>query len=255
MPRAPDPRLPKTCIIGAGSSGIAAAKVFTEYGMPFDCFEKSDRVGGNWVFKNKNGDVVGLSVAAHQHLARQDGVFGFSDAARAFPTIRITRRSRTISTPMSIISAFATTSSSTPASKRAEQTADGLWKVTLESGEKRLYDALVVANGHHWDPRWPEPAFPGSFDGQADPLAPLHRSAASRSIASDKNVLVVGFGNSALDIACELGRKGVAKNVFLSQRRGYWVMPKYIGGEVLDARVPHPSQDPPWLQRGRCRRG
>ena len=25
----------------------------------------------------------------------------------------------------------------------------------------RAYDALVVANGHHWDPRWPEPAFPG----------------------------------------------------------------------------------------------
>jgi hypothetical protein len=21
---------------------------------------------------------------------------------------------------------------------------------------------LLVANGHHWDPRWPEPAFPGS---------------------------------------------------------------------------------------------
>jgi hypothetical protein len=62
-------------------------------------------------------------------------------------------------------------------------------------------------------------------------------------------VLVVGFGNSALDIACELGRKGVAKNVYLSQRRGYWVIPKYMGGKVLDAHSVHPSQDPPLWQR------
>src|SRR4028118_819057 len=47
--------LPRACIIGAGSSGIAAAKKLMDAGIPFDCFEKSDRVGGNWVFGNKNG--------------------------------------------------------------------------------------------------------------------------------------------------------------------------------------------------------
>ncbi len=47
--------LPRVCIIGAGASGIAAAKIFHERGIPFDCFEKSDQIGGNWVFKNKNG--------------------------------------------------------------------------------------------------------------------------------------------------------------------------------------------------------
>ena len=48
-------KLPSVCVIGAGSSGIAAAKALHERGIPFDCFEKSDRVGGNWVFGNKNG--------------------------------------------------------------------------------------------------------------------------------------------------------------------------------------------------------
>jgi cation diffusion facilitator CzcD-associated flavoprotein CzcO len=67
-------------------------------------------------------------------------------------------------------------------------------------------------------------------------------------ICRDRNVLVVGFGNSALDIACEL-RQGVAKKVFLSQRRGYWVVPKYTAGEVLDAQIAHPSKDPAWTQR------
>ena len=47
--------LPSACVIGAGSSGIAAAKALHERGIPFDCYEKSDRIGGNWVFGNKNG--------------------------------------------------------------------------------------------------------------------------------------------------------------------------------------------------------
>ena len=47
--------LPNVCIIGAGCSGIAAAKAFHEAGIPFDCYERSDRVGGLWVFGNKNG--------------------------------------------------------------------------------------------------------------------------------------------------------------------------------------------------------
>ena len=48
-------RLPRVCVIGAGSSGIAVAKALHDRTIPFDCYEKSDRVGGNWVFKNKNG--------------------------------------------------------------------------------------------------------------------------------------------------------------------------------------------------------
>src|ERR1700712_850277 len=47
--------LPSVCLIGAGSSGIAVAKALHERGVPFDCYEASDRVGGNWVFGNKNG--------------------------------------------------------------------------------------------------------------------------------------------------------------------------------------------------------
>ena len=38
----------KACIIGAGSSGIAAAQVLQARGIDFDCFEKGSEVGGNW---------------------------------------------------------------------------------------------------------------------------------------------------------------------------------------------------------------
>src|SRR4051812_27248183 len=47
--------MPRVCVIGAGSSGIATAKVLHRRGIPFDCYEAGDRVGGNWVFGNVNG--------------------------------------------------------------------------------------------------------------------------------------------------------------------------------------------------------
>ena len=54
---------PKVCIIGAGSSGIVAAKVLHQHGIPFDCFEKGSGIGGNWRFHNDNGQS-----AAYQSL-------------------------------------------------------------------------------------------------------------------------------------------------------------------------------------------
>ena len=42
------------CIIGAGSTGIAACKNFHQAGLDFICYEASDQIGGNWVYKNKN---------------------------------------------------------------------------------------------------------------------------------------------------------------------------------------------------------
>ena len=43
------------CIIGAGPSGIAAAKNCKESGIAFDLFEKNNKVGGNWVFDSDTG--------------------------------------------------------------------------------------------------------------------------------------------------------------------------------------------------------
>ena len=46
---------PKVCIIGAGCSGFTMAKRLKDYDIPYDCFEMSDNIGGNWYYKNPNG--------------------------------------------------------------------------------------------------------------------------------------------------------------------------------------------------------
>jgi cation diffusion facilitator CzcD-associated flavoprotein CzcO len=69
---------------------------------------------------------------------------------------------------------------------------DGGWSVKLSTGETRRFKSVLVANGHLWDPRWPE--FPGRFDGLA-----IHSHHYKTAEPFDgKRVLVVGIGNSAV---------------------------------------------------------
>ena len=128
--------------------------------MPFDCFEKSDSVGGNWVFGNRNGMSAAYRELFINVVARADAVRGLSDAASDpdFP-----HHTHIASYFEEYVDHFGLRSASrsrpawsTPAGAR---TASGRYARHRGSG---TYDALIVANGHHWDQRWPEPAFPGA---------------------------------------------------------------------------------------------
>ena len=63
---------------------------------------------------------------------------------------------------------------------------------------------MVVANGHHWDPRWPEPSYVGADTFPGEQLhAHYYRTP---DVLQGKRVLVLGIGNSASDIAVESSR-------------------------------------------------
>ena len=232
MPSRPPPKPEKTCVIGAGSSGLAVAKAFRDANVPFDCFEESDRVGGLWVFKNKNGKSAAYRSLAintsrdrmqyadfpmprdypdypdHERIAAY-----FEAYARRFDLLRTIRFETRV--------------------ERVERNADGAFRVSLDDGTSERYGAVVVANGHHWDPSWPDPPIPGEFHGIT-----LHSHAyVSPSEPHElrgQRVVVVGFGNSAVDIACELAKDGAAASVVLATRRGAWVLPKHVRGRPLD---------------------
>ncbi len=237
---------PRTCVIGAGVSGLTAGKALGDRGVDYTCFEASDDVGGNWYFRNPNGrssayrslhiDTSKNSISfqdfpmderypdfphhseIHRFLGEYADRFGLRDRIRF--GVRV---------------------------DHAGRRDGGGWEVRTGDGEVHEFDALLVCNGHHWDPSYPN--FPGHFDGETihshhyiDPSDPLE--------LRGKRVVVVGIGNSGVDIVSELSRKGVADRVFLSTRSGAWVLPKYVFGRPVDQVV----RTIPWLPLAMQRR-
>src|ERR1043166_1910453 len=45
----------RVCVVGAGSSGLAACMALQERGISFDCFERGSDVGGDWRYLNDSG--------------------------------------------------------------------------------------------------------------------------------------------------------------------------------------------------------
>jgi cation diffusion facilitator CzcD-associated flavoprotein CzcO len=237
--------LAKVCVIGAGSSGIAACQVLQARGIEFDCLEKGSGIGGNWRYGNDNGmssayrslfintsrarmEYASYPMPAdfpeyphHTQIARyfEDYVdhFGFRDRIRF----------RTSVTGVE------------PAGER--------WEVTLDNGETVTYGAVLVANGHHWDPKYPEPPFPGQETFAGEQIhSHWYREADERF--ADRNVLVLGIGNSATDIAVETSR--VSAMTYMAMRRGAYVLPKFIGGVPIDQLAPEwANRLPFWLTR------
>jgi len=154
-------QLPTACIIGAGSSGIAGAKILHERGIDFDCFEKSDRVGGNWVFGNKNG-MSSSYRTLHINTSRERMEYSDYPMPKSFPDFPHHSQIAAYFSDYVDHFGFRDRIAFETGVERAERAGNGTWEVTLEDGTQRRYDALLVANGHHWDARWPEPAFPGA---------------------------------------------------------------------------------------------
>ena len=247
----------RVCIIGAGASGITAAQVLAAKGIDFDCFEMGSGVGGNWRYDNDNG-VSSAYRSLHINTSRTAMEYAAYPMPEDYPDYpshwqiaayfddfvdhfglreRITFRSEVAK----VVSTGST------GRRRA-----GGYDVTIRSvddprepAETRHYDHVLVANGHHWDPRWPEPSFPGS---ETFPGTQLHAHYyRTPDVFEGRRVVVLGIGNSATDIAVESSR--VAEETYLAMRRGAHVLPKYLFGVPTDhltssplARGPLPMQ-------------
>jgi cation diffusion facilitator CzcD-associated flavoprotein CzcO len=222
--------------------------VLSARGIPFDCFEKGSMIGGNWRYENDNGTSSAYK-SLHINSARKLMSYRafpmpddypdypshwqvakyFDDYAERFGLLeRITFKTEVVS---------AEPVGDSTQGNGVKAGADGEWDVTVEGPEGRRterYRAVIVANGHHWKPRWPEPAFPGADAYEGEQLHAHHYR--EPAVLEGKRVLVLGIGNSAVDIAVESSR--IAEKTFIAMRRGAYVLPKFLGGKPIDEAAP-----------------
>jgi len=231
---------PKVCVIGAGSTGITVCKALNERGIDFDCYELGDRVGGNWVYKNVNG-VSASYRSLHINTSRERMEYSDFPMPKKYPDFpRHDHIAEYFDTYVDHYG-FRDRIRFGTRVEHVEPSADGGYDVTVAGEDAPIhYDAVVVANGHHWDPRWPEPAFPGSdtFEGEQIHAHQYEHEDQLR----DKDVVVLGMGNSAMDIAVDASYH--AKSTILAARRGAWVIPKYLMGRPLDKKSPADNLPP-----------
>lgn len=212
-------------IIGAGPSGLAAARALQRAGIEFDGFESSRGVGGLWDIENPRSTMY---ESAHLISSRTTTEFAEfpMDTSADYPSHReLMRYFRAYSDRFALADQFRFGTRVTGLTRGT----GGDWTVTASGpdGETSAgYTGVIIANGTLAEPN--VPTFPGRFDGEI-----LHTSAYKSARQLDgKRVLIIGAGNSGCDIAVDAVHH--AASVDMSVRRGYYFVPRYLFGRPAD---------------------
>lgn len=228
-----------TLVIGAGSSGLAAAKNLRASGIEVEVVDRAADIGGNW-----NPATASSRVYDNTHMISSKPFTQYPD----FPmpdgdpdylhhtqVLAYLRRYAAHFGLGSMIELNRSVERCVPLSDAP----DSGWEVELaptdgelpaSSGhrEVRRYRRLVVANGHNWAPKLPH--YPGQEDFAGELIHAADLKHGDR--LEGRRVVVVGAGNTGCDIAAEGAVRAAA--VYHSTRRGYWYAPKYALGRPAD---------------------
>ncbi|MCU1400212.1 MAG: dimethylaniline monooxygenase [Acidimicrobiales bacterium] len=205
------------CIIGAGAAGLATLDTLLRDGFDVDCFERNDTVGGHWQTDYESLHLItsrSISGFVGFPMPESYPVYPSRDQMREYLLAFATERGllEKIDFGVSVMSV----------QPIGDKGANG-WRVETSDGRSNTYDAVIVANGHLWDPRLPD--VPGEFDG------PVIHSSSYKNVdqLAGRRVLVIGAGNSGCDLAVDVANARL--DSFISVRRGQTFQPKAMFGK------------------------
>ncbi|XP_078609484.1 uncharacterized protein LOC144880836 isoform X1 [Branchiostoma floridae x Branchiostoma japonicum] len=218
----------RVAVIGAGAAGLCAARHLSARPDQFvpTVYEQTDRVGGTWVYTDRVGtDEHGLPVHSSMYKNLRTNL---PKEVMAFPDFPFDSSLPSFVTHQEVLKyledytdhfqlrkhiQFLTKVDTVKPVTGAGQT---LWEVTVSSVEEpekittQQFDAVMVCNGHFSEPYIPEIPQASYFRGIS-----LHsHDYRSPTPFTGMDVVVVGAGNSGLDIALEVSK--VARRVVLS---------------------------------------
>ena len=221
---------------------MAAAQALQARGLPFTVFEAGSGVGGNWRYENDSGRSSAYA-SLRTNISRQGMSY------RCYPLTHgplyphhseMLRYLEDFTDHFELREQirFGTTV------QAARPRPDGGWEVTTEPGGSQRFRALVVATGYDSIPHVPE--LPGHFDGLQ-----LHTHHYRTPDAfADLDVVVLGVGCSATELACEIRRK--ARSVTLAPRSGADITARRIGPIPIDWFDTRLNSRLPWALRRRA---
>ncbi|KAM4023009.1 flavin-containing monooxygenase 5-like [Anomaloglossus baeobatrachus] len=229
----------KVAVIGAGSSGLPTIKCCLDEGLEPTCFERSDDVGGLWRFK-ADPEETRASIYKSVIINTSKEMMCYSDYPIPADFPNYMHNSKVLEYFKQYMDHFQLRkyikfkTSVCSVKKRPDFTTSGQWDVTTEhegKQETQVFDAILVCIGHHTSPNLQLHTFPGieTFKGQY-----FHsRDYKTPEAFINKKVIVVGIGNTGVDLAVELS--AVTKQVYLSTRRGAWLLNRvFDSGYPLD---------------------
>ena len=232
---------PRIAVVGAGPSGLAALRALTVAGFDATAFERGSRIGGVWTLEDRP---TAAYRSLHLITSRPRTEFAehpMPDGTPDYPSRdAVGRYLEDYAERFGLLERVRLSTGV----ERAERQGGGGWELTLSDGSTESFDVLVAANGHNEVAQWPTPPYPGDFSGEQLHALDYREADDFR----DRDVLVVGMGNSAMDIATDVSH--VAGRTFLSVRRGSWVIPKRLLGKPADQVIrPWVAVHVPWRIR------
>lgn len=209
-------------VVGAGPAGLAMAHALNRRNISFAAFDAARRPGGLW-----DCDRTLTPIYDSTHTISSSALSGFEGfpMPRDFPDYPSHRRVQEY-----LVAFYDSLGCRDRFEFGVEVTElrrhDEGWTLLSEGEVCADVSSVVLATGHQWDPNLPRCA----TDFQGEQLHSLLYK--SPDVLRGKNVLIVGGGNTACDIACDAAP--VAQQVWLSMRRGYHFLPRHIGGVPTD---------------------
>ncbi len=209
-------------------------------GLQVDVFEKHAGVGGIWDRTNQG---TPMYESAHFISSRDESAYLGFPMPSSYPDYP--RHDQILAYLQDFASAYHLTEHVTFNTAVTSAKWDGAcWRVETSKGEVKRYRTLTCANGTQWHPSMPTLPGQDTFTGKV-----MHSQQYKTGTQFQRQrVLVVGAGNSGVDIACDAAR--FAKTARISVRRGYHLVPKHIFGMPADVFAnsgPHLPMS--WAQR------
>ncbi|MGW5673037.1 flavin-containing monooxygenase, partial [Micromonospora sp. NPDC003776] len=235
---------PRVAVIGAGAAGLATLKALRDARVPAVAFEAADTVGGLWMY-----GTPGSPAYRTLHLNTSKGRTQFADHPMPADWPDYPDHTRVAGYLADYADRFGLGEDVRlrHTVDRVSRAADGTWTLHATGPDGPVHvdvEAVVVANGHNRVPKLPD-TYPGEC--AAEQLH-SHDYRGPEQLAG-RRVLVVGGGNSAMDIAVDASY--AATRTLLSLRRGVWVVPKYLLGRPSDTLNGALARRLPWRLRQR----